>query len=297
MGDRKIKVAAIQMKAMPRTSGEEKIDHLCTLIEKASEQGCQMILPPEIINTDYGDFYKKDVNDPALFDLFKVAESIPGPSTDKVGELTKKYGNYVILPMFEKAAPGIYYNSAATIGPDGTVVGNYRKVQVAGVQVLEKMYFRAGNEFKVHTTEFYPNARFGTIICHDRRYPETSRVLAMQDCEIMFCPVAGPGYAAGVYWDIVNRARSVDTGMFTIYANRVGKEVEKEYFGESMIVSPFGEVLAHAGKEEDAILTAELDLDLVDEARIRVPTLRDVRCDLYGKYYSNGAKWDELISK
>jgi N-carbamoylputrescine amidase len=198
------------------------------------------------------------------------------------------------MPIFEKKAPGIYYNSAPLVGPEGKMAGNYRKTHVAGVQVLEKLYFRAGNSFQVWETEFPPNAKFGTIICHDRRYPETSRILAQMGAEIMFCPTAAPGYAGGVHWEIVNRARSVDTGMFTVYSNRAGKEWEKVYFGGSMIVNPFGEVIAQAGDEGDVIVSAVLDLDQVDKARIDVPTLRDLRNDLYVKYYSR-PNYDELL--
>jgi N-carbamoylputrescine amidase len=288
MGERDIKVGVVQTKTMPGSSREEKIEHLLPLIERASEEGCRMILPPELYTTDYEKFYTKDP------DYFKLAEPIPGPSCQAVGELTKKYGNYVILPLFERKSPGIYYNSAATIGPEGKVVGNYRKTHVAGVQVLEKLYFRNGQAFEVLETDFAPNAKFGTIICHDRRYPETSRIMAMLGAEIMFCPTAAPGYAGGVHWEIVNRARSVDTGMFTVYSNRVGKEWQKEYFGDSMIVNPFGEVIARGEKEEDAVIAAVLDLDQVDEARIAVPTLRDIRNDLYVKYYSQ-PRYDVLL--
>ncbi|HEA65999.1 MAG TPA: carbon-nitrogen hydrolase family protein [Desulfobacterales bacterium] len=288
MGERKIKVAVLQVKTMPGTSREEKVAHILPLIEKASEDGCQIIMPPELCTTDYEKFYTKD---PAYF---KVAEPIPGPTTEAVGELTKKYKNYVIMPLFEQKAPGIYYNAAATVGPEGTVVGNYRKTQVASVMVLEKLYFRRGNKFQVLETESAPSAKFGTIICHDRRYPETARILAILGAEIMFCPTAAPGYAGGVHWNIVNVARSVDNGMFTVYSNRIGKEWEKVYFGESMIVDPFGEVIANGGDREDAIVSAVLDLDKVDEARIAVPTLRDIRNDFWMKYYQNPI-YDQLL--
>jgi N-carbamoylputrescine amidase len=288
MEKREIKVGIIQMKTMPGTTKKEKVEHSLPLIEKASKEGCKIILHGELCDTDYEKFYKKD---PAYFEL---AEPVPGPTTAAVGELTRKYGNYVIMPIFEKKAPGIYYNAAPLVGPEGKVVGNYRKTHVAGVQVLEKLYFRAGNYFQVWETEFSPKAKFGTIICHDRRYPETSRILAQMGAEIMFCPTAAPGYAGGVHWEIVNRARSVDTGMFTVYSNRAGKEWEKVYFGESMIVNPFGEVIAKAGSEEDVIVSAVLDLDQVDKARIDVPTLRDLRNDLYIKYYSRPS-YDELL--
>ncbi|HIJ57930.1 MAG TPA: carbon-nitrogen hydrolase family protein [Deltaproteobacteria bacterium] len=288
MGTREIKVAVLQVKTMPGSSREEKVEHILPLIQKASEDGCQIIMPPELCTTDYEKFYTKDP------EYFKLAEPVPGPTTEAVGELTKKYKNYVIMPLFEKKAPGIYYNSAPVVGPEGSVVGNYRKTQVAGVQVLEKLYFRQGNAFAVWETVFEPNAKFGTIICHDRRYPETSRILAMMGAEIMFCPTAAPGYAGGVHWELVNRARSVDNGMFTVYSNRIGTEWKKEYFGESMIVNPFGEVIANGGKDEDAVVSAVLDLDQVDEARIAVPTLRDLRNDFWMKYYCR-PQYDELL--
>ncbi len=281
MAKREIKVAALQEKAMPRASVQDKLERTLKLIEQASQEGCQIILPGELCTSDYDRFYVKETA------LFEEAEPVPGPSTEAVGELTKKYGNYVIFPMFEKAAPGIYYNAAPVIGPEGTVIGNYRKTHVAGVQVLEKLYFRAGQDFRVWDTEFEPRAKFSTIICHDRRYPETSRIVAMLGAEIMFCPTAAPGYAGGVHWGLVNTARAVDTGMFCIYSNRVGPEGEKNYFGESMIVSPHGEVIANGLDEENAIVSAVLDLDEVDQARIAVPTLRDMRHDFYMKYYSN----------
>ena len=158
---------------------------------------------------------------------------------------------------------------------------------------LEKMYFRAGQDFKVHETVFEPNAKFGTIICHDRRYPETSRILAMLGAEVMFCPTAAPGYAHGVHWSNLNIMRAVDNGMFCVYSNRIGQEGVNNYFGESMIVDPMGEVIASGGTEENAVVMADLDLAKVDEARIKVPTLRDMRGDFWMKYYN--PTYDKLV--
>lgn len=288
MGERQIKVGIAQMRTMPGSTKEEKLDNSLALIERASRERCQIILHGELATTDYEKFYTKDP------EYFALAEPIPGPTTEAVGELTRRHGNYVIIGIFERKEPGIYYNSAPVVGPDGRVVGNYRKTHVAGVQVLEKLYFRAGQEFQVWQTECEPWAKFGTIICHDRRYPETSRIVAMLGAEIMFCPTAAPGYAGGVHWETVNIARSVDTGMFTVYSNRAGKEWEKSYFGASMIVSPHGQVMAKAGNEGDVIVSAVLDLDEVDKARIAVPTLRDLRHELYMRYYARPG-YDELL--
>ena len=284
-----LKVAALQEKAMPRASIKEKMEQrTLPLIEEAAKKGAQIILATELCTLDYDRLYG-----PKDEDVFSEAETIPGYSTNEVAKLAKKHGVYVIFPLFEKAHPGIYYNSSATIGPDGSIVGTYRKTQVAGVQALEKQYFRAGQDFKVHETEFEPNAKFGTIICHDRRYPETSRILAMMGAEVMFCPTAAPGYASGVHWTNLNIMRAVDNGMFCVYSNRIGKEGVNDYFGESMIVDPMGEVIATGGKEENSVIMADLDLALVDKARIKVPTLRDMRGDFWMKYYS--PTYDALI--
>ncbi|MFT5502040.1 MAG: N-carbamoylputrescine amidase, partial [Woeseiaceae bacterium] len=141
MSNRTIRVAALQELAMPGSSVQDKLDRTLTLIEQASKDGAKIIMGGELSTTDYVRVYGEKDND-----IFADAETIPGPGTAAVGELTKKYGNYVIFPIFEKGAPGIYYNSAPIVGPDGSVVGNYRKTQVAGVQALEKMYFRAGQD-------------------------------------------------------------------------------------------------------------------------------------------------------
>lgn len=288
MSKREIKVAAVQSAAMPGSTKDAKVENLLRLIEQASEDGCQVILLPELADTDYEKFYAKDP------EYFEVAESIPGPTTEAIGALTKKHGNYVVAPLFERGAPGLYFNSAAAVGPEGTVICNYRKTHVAGVQALEKMYFRNGQEFKVWETADESHAKVSTIICHDRRYPESSRIVAMLGTEVMLCPTAAPGYAGGVHWDLLNRMRSVDTGMFTVYSNRAGKEWNNSYFGGSMIVDPFGEVVGHLGEEQNVVLSAVLDLDQVDKARIAVPTLRDMRHDLYVKYYSRPA-YDALV--
>lgn len=282
MGDRKIKVGAIQMRTMPGSSREEKVAHSLTLIEQAAKDGCEIILHGELCTTDYDDFYKLDRS------VYEAAEPVPGPTTRAVGELAKKHQIYVIMPLFEKKMPGIYYNTASIIGPRGEVVGIYRKTHLASAQVLERLYFRGGNSFQVWQTEFPPYARFSSLICFDRRHPEPSRILATMDTEIMFCPTAAAEYAAGpAQWDIVNRCRSIDTGMFGVYSNRVGKEKRHFYAGQSMIVDPHGEIIARAREEEDIVVSAILDLDEVDRARLDHPLIREMRVDLYSRYYAH----------
>ncbi|MEA2986602.1 MAG: N-carbamoylputrescine amidase [Alphaproteobacteria bacterium] len=290
MSGRLIKIAALQEKALPRAPVVAKLERTTKLIEAAAKDGAKMVLCGELCTTDYDRcFGQKD------WALFDEAEPVPGPSTNVIASLAKKLGIYIIFPMFEKGAPGIYFNSAITIGPDGNIIDVYRKTQVAGMRALEKMYFRAGQKFSVHQTTSQPNAQFGTIICHDRQYPEPPRIIAMLGAEIMFCPVAAPRYAHGPHWELVNRSRALDNGMFCVYANRIGQEGNNDYFGESMIINPHGEIIAFGGDQENTHIIAECDLDLVDDARKNCPTLRDLRVDLWMKYYQPA--YDTWVSR
>lgn len=277
------------MGTMPGSSKESKLERSLDLIKQASDDGCKIILNGELCTMDYDSLYTLDRSN------FSLAESIPGHSTRAVGELTKEYKNYVIFPIFEKKISGIYYNSAPVVGPEGEVVGLYRKTHLASAGVLERLYFRSGQKFQSWETDFYPHAKFGNIICFDRRHPEPARILATMGTEIMFCPTAAMDYAAGeVQWEAVNRIRALDAGMFCVYSNRSGREIENEYIGESMIVNPHGEVITKAGKEKDIVITATIDLGEVDSARNDHPILREMRNDLYSCYYSD-PKFDELL--
>jgi N-carbamoylputrescine amidase len=289
MGSGEIKVGAVQMRTMPAAKKDERIEHVLSLVERAAKEDCKIILLGELCTIDYDQFFTLDPSN------YEWAESIPGPTTQAVGRLTKACRNYVILPIFEKKMAGVYYNSAAVVGPEGSVVGIYRKTHLASAKVLERLYFRSGQTFQVWQTDFPPFVRFGVIICFDRRHPEPSRILAMMGAEIMFCPAAASDYAGGkIQWDLVNASRSADTGMFTVYANRAGKELDYSYFGQSMIVNPFGEVIAKAGAEGDVIVSALLNLAEVDRARTSIPLLREARNDLYAQHYRHPI-CDELL--
>lgn len=269
--NQELKVAAIQMKCNFLGPKEEKIERASILIEEAAEDGAKIVLLPELFSTDYELFCRQ--KDPRVFEY---AEPIPGPTTNKIADISRKYKIYVIAPIFEKAGPGVYYNAAPVIGPTG-VVGKYRKTHIPAVKSLEKFYIRAGSEFPVFGTEF---ASFGITICYDRWFPETWRILSLSGAEIIFHTSATEVNSKKV-WDFVYRTRALENGVFAIIANRVGKEGDFEFFGNSMIVNPYGEIVANAGEKEDAILSAILNLEDVDRARIKWPWLRDIRPEIY----------------
>lgn len=269
--NRELKVAGVQMKCTFLEPKEEKVKRALTLTEEAAKDGARIILLPELFNMDYEPFCRR--KDPTVFEY---AEPVPGPTTNKIADITRRYGIYVIAPIFEKAGPGLYYNTAPVIGPTG-VVGRYRKTHIPAIKSLEKLYFRAGSEFPVFRTEF---ANFGITICYDRRFPETWRILSLKGAEIIFHPSATEVLAKKI-WGFVYRTRALDNGVFAVITNRVGKEGDLEFFGNSIIVNPYGKIIANAREKEDAILSAILNLDDVDGARLKSPWLRDFRPEIY----------------
>ena len=279
---RMVRVSGIQMNC---EIGNKKsnVDKAIRLIEEAARDDCQIVCLQELFNTEYICFTKRDPK------YLEYAESIPGPTTDRIGDVASRHGIYVIAPIYEKAAPGLYYNSAPLIGPDGSIVGTYRKTHIpaalkAGVGAsMEKVYFRPGDEFKVFDT---PLAKIGIIICWDRWFPETWRITRLEGAEIIFNPSA---ITAGTptrhpsnreLWMVSNVTHAYEMAVFAVAINRAGSEEGWPFYGTSMIVSPYGDVLDKAGESEDRIVSATLDLNEV--GRNGMP-FRDYRPEIYGR--------------
>ena len=281
--NRLVKIAGIQMKNEIGNK-EKNINKAVCMIDKAAKNGSQIIGLQELFNTEYVCFCKKDPR------TLNCAESIPGPTIDRIAEKAKEYGIYIIAPIFEKAAPGLYYNTAALIGPDGSVIGKQRKTHIPAalprdikkdMGSLEKLYFRPGNEFHVFKTKL---CNIGIIICADGRYPETFRILALEGAEIIFRPSAisvsdiSKQHNAAERWTMMNITRADDNGVFVVGINRVGVEERCQYYGTTLIISPYGEILAKGGEKEDEVVSAIIDLNQVGrDGRI----FRDYRPELY----------------
>jgi len=220
---------------------------------------------------------------------FAAAQTIPGPTTDLMGEIAKKSGVMIIMPIFEKAMEGEYYNTAAVIGADGKIVGKYRKTHIPlvknpdGDSVYEKFYFRPGNlGFPVFDTPF--GLKFGIIICYDRHFSETGRLIAMGGADLLFVPSASAGLTCN-RWEVELQFHAMSNVMFVGGVNRVGKDkgisTSRKHFGSSMVVDFRGEVIARAGNETDEIVYADLDPSLVGEFRNYCGYYRDRRPGLY----------------
>jgi predicted amidohydrolase len=278
-GGRPVRVATIQM-SMKMGDKAANLKKGLAMIKAAAERGARIVLLPELFTTEYFPWWRDTK-------YFAYAEPIPGPTTARVGALTRKLSVYVIAPFYEKEGPGIYYNSAVLIGPRGEIIGRQRKMHIPAVKSLEKLYFQpAEPNFPVFATKF---GRVGICICYDRLFPEVCRALALNGAEIIFVPIAGTIFPKVSTLD----TRALENVLFVVAANKVGEEGGHRYTGGAMIVNPEGEVIAQGGEEEQIVI-ADIDLEDVEKTRQAFPYFRDRRPELYERllqpavYFSGG---------
>lgn len=255
-------------------------------IRELAAQGAQIVCLPELFASPY--FCQTE--DSGLFDL---AESIPGPTTRAISEVTKGAGISVVAPVFERRAPGVYHNSLVVIGPEGTSLGLYRKMHIPDDPLFyEKYYFTPGDLGFLSIPT--PQASLGTLICWDQWYPEAARLTALSGAEILIYPTAigwhpaeKAAYGASQLsaWQTIQRSHAIANGVFVAAVNRVGHEGPLpggiEFWGHSFICDPFGTVLGEAGEQEQNLLV-ECDLTRIEAVRRNWPFLRDRRIDAYG---------------
>ena len=278
----KVKVGVVQMSC----SGDKQanLQKAIDKINEAAAKGAQIVCLQELFTS----LYFCDVED---YDNFKLAESIPGPSTDALSKIAKDLGVVIIASLFEKRAQGLYHNTTAVLDADGTYLGKYRKMHIPDDPAYyEKFYFTPGDlGYKVFATKF---AKIGVLICWDQWYPEASRITALMGAEILFYPTA-IGWATSQdeatnteqynAWQTIQRSHSVANGLHVVSVNRVGFEQNgaMKFWGSSFVSNPFGTILYKAPHEEEEVHVEELDLDKTDRYRTHWPFLRDRRIDSY----------------
>ncbi len=227
---------------------------------------------------------------------FELAEPVPGPATDRLCEIARELGVVIVASLFERRAPGVYHNTAAIIDADGTYLGKYRKMHIPDDPLFyEKFYFTPGDlGFRAWDTKF---GRIGVCVCWDQWYPEAARLTALRGAQILFYPTAigwhpteKTKYGARQHsaWETVQRGHAVANGCYVAAPNRVGLETPIggdgiEFWGQSFICDPSGEILEKGPADAEAIVLAEIDLDAVDTQRTHWPFLRDRRIDAYGE--------------
>jgi beta-ureidopropionase len=246
------------------------------LIDEAGEKGVQILCLQEMFNGPY--FCPSQ--DPRWYES---AEPIPGPTTERLAAYAKKHAMVIIVPIYEKAMRGVYYNTAAVIDADGTYLGKYRKQhipQVAGF--WEKFFFKPGNGgYPVFDTRY---AKVGVYICYDRHFPEGARCLGLNGAEIVFNPSATVAGLSQYLWKLEQPAHAVANGYFVGAINRVGVEPPWEigkFYGTSYFVNPRGEFIATGSEDNDELVIADLDLSMIDEVRSTWQFFRDRRPEAY----------------
>jgi N-carbamoylputrescine amidase len=294
------RIGLIQMSCVPDTAAN--LDKAADRVREAARAGANVICLPELFRAQY--FCQREEH--ALFD---TAESIPGPSTDRLSAIAKEEEVVVIASLFERRAPGLYHNTAAILETDGSIKGIYRKMHIPDDPLYyEKFYFTPGDlGFKAMKTT---QGDIGTLVCWDQWYPEAARETSLRGANTLFYPTAigwhpseKAEYGDAQYsaWQITQRAHAISNGVFVGAVNRVGHEhgdvihngVEMlgpgdhtpksglEFWGGSFIADPFGRVIAQASHDKEEILIAEIDLKLQEDTRRNWPFLRDRRIDAY----------------
>ncbi|MCD4679326.1 MAG: hypothetical protein K8S00_02950 [Bacteroidales bacterium] len=282
---RKIKSGLIQM-SLALTEGEGTIDEIkeamfrkhIPYVEEAGKLGVQILCLQEIFNTPY--FCPgQDA------EWYNSAESVPGPTVERMQEYARKYDMVIIVPVYEKEQAGLLYNTAAVIDAGGEYLGKYRKTHLPHTSGFwEKFFFRPGNlGYPVFNTKY---AKIGVYICYDRHFPEGARALGLNGAEIVYNPSATVAGLSQYLWKLEQPAHAVANGYFMGCINRVGAEEPwklGKFYGTSYFVDPRGKIFSEASEDNDELLIAEFDLDMIDEVRSTWQFFRDRRPDAYGK--------------
>ena len=271
--------------------GPDPADNLARTVERireAATHGANIVCTPELFASPY--FCQVEDHR-----FFRLAESVPGPLTERLGALAGELGIVIVASVFEKRAEGLYHNTAAILDADGRYLGKYRKMHIPDdPQYHEKFYFAPGDlGFPTWQTR---HARIGVLICWDQWYPEAARITALSGAEILFYPTAigwlPPekaefGERQQSAWEIIQRAHAIANGCYVAAVNRVGFEPAAgqqaeglEFWGGSFVADPNGRLLAQAGRDEE-VLVVPCDLAAVDVVRTHWPFLRDRRIDAY----------------
>lgn len=263
----------------------ENLAKACNKIREAAARGARIICLQELFMTRY---FCQTENYTSL----DYAEPVPGASTLLMQELARELEVVIIASFFEIRARGLYHNTAVVLDADGSYLGKYRKMHIPDDPgFYEKFYFTPGDlGYKVFKTRY---ATIGVLICWDQWYPEAARLTALKGAEILFYPTA-IGWATDEIsadvrrsqqeaWMIIQRSHAIANGVFVAAANRVGIEDELEFWGNSFVCDPFGQIVEEAAHQDETILLANCDRSRIGFYRSHWPFLRDRRIETYSE--------------
>lgn len=268
----------------------DNISRLTESITDLAKQGAQLIVMQELHNSLYF-CQTEDV------DHFNLAETIPGPSTERFGKIARDNNVVIVTSLFEKRAVGLYHNTAVVIDKDGTIVGKYRKMHIPDDPAYyEKFYFTPGD------LGFHPIktsiGNLGILVCWDQWYPEAARLMALQGADMLIYPTA-IGFESSdtkeeqqrqrMAWQTVQRGHAIANGLPVISVNRVGYEPDPtgqtkgiQFWGTSFVAGPQGEICYEASDEKEDNAIVDVDMERSENVRRWWPFLRDRRIDEYG---------------
>jgi beta-ureidopropionase len=263
------------------------IDKHVKMIEQAARKKVQVLCLQELF---YGPYFCAEQDKR----WYQLTEAVPdGPTVRLMQKIAAKHRMVIVVPVYEKAMTGLYYNTAAVLDADGKYLGKYRKHHIpqVGPGFWEKFYFTPGDTgYPSFQTKY---ARIGVYICYDRHFPEGARVLGMNGAEIVFNPSATVAGLSEYLWELEQPAHAVANGYFVGAINRVGREAPwniGEFYGKSYFCTPRGEIVAQASRNKDELVVADLDLEMIAEVRNTWQFFRDRRPDSYAPLVSQTGK-------
>ncbi|MGF3521935.1 MAG: carbon-nitrogen hydrolase family protein [Candidatus Bathyarchaeia archaeon] len=266
----KIKLALIQMSTQ-RANKKANLKKIETLTAKAKTHGADIAIFPELSLTGY---VTRD-------QLYELSETIPGPTTQKIEEFTRKTGLHIIfgMPELSEKTKATLYNTAVLVGPEG-FIGKYRKMYLPTHSVFEeKRYFRAGYEAATFDTTI---GKIGLCICYDLFFPEVTRLTRLKGAQLIVAISASPAVRRN-YFEIITAARALENTAFLAYVNLAGVQEGLQFWGGSRLISPTGDVIAKAKYDEEDFVICEVDYTDLRGAEAFIPTLRDLRPELFEK--------------
>lgn len=285
----KNKVVAALIQHSNTSDLEHNLEKTINGIKEAAKKGANLIVLQEL----HKSLYFCQTEDTNQFDL---AETIPGPTSNRLSEVANELNLVIVSSLFEKRAAGLYHNTAVVFEADGSIAGMYRKMHIPDDPgFYEKFYFTPGDlGFEPISTSL---GKLGVLVCWDQWFPEAARLMAMAGAEMLIYPTAIGWDPTDVdeeqqrqldAWVIIQRSHAVANGIPVLSCNRVGHEADPSqvsegirFWGNSFITGPQGEILAHASDSEEEILIAELDLERSESVRRIWPYLRDRRIEHY----------------
>ena len=285
MTKEKTKVALVQMRCGP--DPDKNFARALDFIRAAAKKGAAIVCLPELFRSQYFCQTEDHKN-------FELAEEIPGTSTTTLSELAGELGVAIVASLFEKRRAGVYHNTAAIIDANGKFLGKYRKMHIPDDPLYhEKFYFTPGDlGFQAWETK---RGKIGVCVCWDQWYPEAARLTALRGAEIIFYPTAigwhpsekkESGAAQHSAWETIQRSHAIANGCYVAAANRIGHEAPAggdgiEFWGQSFVCGPDGEIIAKGSIDREEIVIGEIDWARVNEHRTHWPFLRDRRVDAY----------------